>query len=213
MFRNIRPSIHLLCISVVVLCFGCHVSEFDSAEGLDSFILSPGSNLTLETETNGYSIRVTYRPTDLLVNQELSSGGFDSAKLALLRRKYNQYYYFILSLSKDSHEALQQVQGLPTEYSDLLATLSFRMANYVCLTTGSNDTIAADDYLLNRTFGLSQSTDLLFAFNRKKAIGKEWVQVNIQEFGLNVGSKTFRFSRKMLDEAPGIDFTSVSFTN
>lgn len=80
------------------------------------------------------------------------------------------------------------------------------MNEYVMLTTSARDTIPVGDFMLNRTYGLSASTDVLVVFNREKARGADWVQINLSEFGLGVGSQRFRFSRKDLDEIPRIKF-------
>ncbi len=97
-----------------------------------------------------------------------------------------------------------------TAYSDLVQTLSFRMSHYVTLTTAPADTIPVGDFMLNRTYGLSQSTDLLFVFNNEKVRGKEWIQFNLNEFGLGTGNQRFRFRTKDIETLPGIDFGNMS---
>jgi hypothetical protein len=61
---------------------------------------------------------------------------------------------------------------------------------------------------LNRTYGLSSTTDLLFVFNKKKAAGTDWVQFNLNEFGLGLGNQRFRFSTMDLEETPQINFST-----
>ena len=199
-------------ISAGLLCVACSVSEFDSPEALNAYIQSPGNNLTKSVEANGYDIRVTYRPTDLLVYQELEGQTFDSSKVSALRRKYGQYYYFILSLSKDSKEALSVGQGMG-QYSELVQTLSFRMQNYVSLTTSSSDTIPLADFMLNRTYGLSRSTEMLLAFDGKNTDGENWLQFNLADFGLGTRSRCFKFFKKDLDRVPHINFVKLIDTN
>ncbi len=171
-------------------------------------MLSPENDLTKEAGIDGYQVQLTYRPTDLLVHQELDGGPYDTAEVSGLREKYGRYYYFILSLSRDSKEALHQLDGGMGQYSALVQTLSFRMREYVTLTTSARDTIPVADFMLNRTFGLSQSTDLLFVFAREKARNDEWVQFNLDEFGLGVGNQRFRFRREDLDNVPPLKFTN-----
>jgi hypothetical protein len=151
---------------------------------------------------------VRYKPTDLWVIQEIENENFDSAKLDFLRRKYSGYYYFIVSLSRDNKEALHQVNSR-VDYSELVQTMSFRMPQYVTLTTTKQDTIPVGDFMLNRTYGLSASTELLFVFSRTKAKGNSWVQFNLNEFGLGIGNQRFRFKTKDLEALPAINFKKL----
>jgi hypothetical protein len=92
------------------------------------------------------------------------------------------------------------------QYGDLVQTLSFRMGDYVTLTTDANDTIPVSDFVLNRTYGFSNSTDLLFVFDRKKAEEKEWVQFNLNECGLGIGNQHFRFKMDDIKSIPVVTF-------
>lgn len=196
----------LLAIPVGVLLLGCSSHTFESVQELESFVRDESNGLSASVTSNGTQITVTYRPTDLWVQQELGDAVTDTARIRALRKKYNAYYYFILSLSRNDKEALHQVEGGMGQYSDLVQTLSFRMPAYTTLTTSSQDTIPVGDFMLNRTYGLSQSTDLLFVFSREKARDDAWVQFNLNEFGLSTGNQRFRFDREKLDEAPELRF-------
>jgi len=182
---------------------GCSPPEYLTTEGLTKYISDPDHGLVQHAEVNGYSMDVTYKPTDLLVQQEVGDQAAEQM-IKVARDKYSKYYYFILSLSKNSKEALHQVGT--DQYSELVQTMSFRMGGYVNLTTSSRDTIPTTDFVMDRTYGLSSATSLLFVFNGEKAKDKDWVQFNLNEFGLGVGNQRFRFRTKDLNEAPGIKF-------
>jgi hypothetical protein len=194
---------------VFVLCLfyvGCSPSEL-TVEDLNAFLRDEENGLHKTAEMNGTQVAVTYKPTDLWVSQELDEGEvLTSSRLDSLRKKYENYYYFIVSLSRNNKEALHQT-GDMGEYSELLQTMSFRMSDYVTLTTTSRDTIPVADFMLNRTYGMSSATEILFVFNREKSKGQEWVQFNLNEFGLNVGNQRFRFATKDLEHTPKLKFT------
>lgn len=198
---------------VASFLFSCSDPEFLSPQELQSFILDDENKLKMTAVENGYKIDVMYRPTDLWVHQELGDEPTDQATLDRLRKKYNTYYYFIVSLSKNNKEALHQVEGGMDQYSELVQTLSFRMPQHVNLTTSSQDTIPVGDAMLNRTYGLSATTDVLIVFTKEKVRGTDWVQVNLNEFGLGVGNQRFRFLTKDLDNAPKIKFALNESTN
>lgn len=189
----------------IVFVTGCRPVEFEIEQQLIDFVRDPDNGLRQTQESNGITITVTYKPTDLLVSQELRNRTLDESGLLALRQKYEPYYYFLVSLSEGDKEALNTLKGMEN-YSDLVQTMSFRMGDYVTLTTNAADTIPLADYILNRTFNMSAATDLLFVFSRQRAEGKEWVQFNLNEFGLNTGNHRFRFLKKDLDQIPQINF-------
>jgi hypothetical protein len=189
----------LLCLVVTA----CGYREL-SQEELVRYIQDESYGLRKSAVVNGTAIDITYRPTDLWVHQETGGESVSVAAIDSLRKKYDQYYYFILSLSRSDKEALNPGEGLG-QYSDLVQTMSFRMAEYVTLTTPT-DSIPVGDFMLNRTYGLSSSTDILFVFSREKAADADWVQFNLNEFGLGTGNQRFRFKTKDLERAPKIKF-------
>jgi hypothetical protein len=70
------------------------------------------------------------------------------------------------------------------------------------MTTSASDTIPVADFILNRTYGLSSSTDVLVIFNKEKTIDQQWVQFNLNEFGMNLGNSRMRFKVKDLEGCP-----------
>lgn len=189
--------------------FSCGSPDYLTAEELNTFIKENGNGLVKTVDINNYRIDVTYKPTDLWVYQEVGDEPATREQLEVFRNKYSPYYYFIVSLSKNNKEALHQVDGGMSQYSELVNTLSFRMSEYTTLTTSGQDTIPVGDFMLNRTYGLSASTDLLFVFSREKSDNDEWIQFNLNEFGLGIGNQRFRFRKKDLDNTPKIRFETL----
>jgi hypothetical protein len=182
------------------------VPEHLSEDQLKQYILEPNNELVKEASVDDYKIRVAYRPTDLLIAQELGASR-DTARISALRKKYSNQYYFILSLSKNNREAIQAGIMPQAQFSELLQTISFRMGAYVTMTTAAQDTIPLADYSYNRTFGMGSSNDMLLVFKKEKMTG-DWLQINLAEFGLGVGRQSLHFIRKKLDNVPKIDFNS-----
>jgi hypothetical protein len=194
-----RFFIPIFSLLALVACKPSHLTP----EELSAYIADEDHGLKKTVAIGKTNISVTYRPTDLWVQQELGNGAADPKKVEELRNKYDRYFYFILSLSHNEKEALHQAGG--EQYSELVQTLSFRMNDFVTLTT-AQDTIPVGDFILNRTYGMSNSTDLLFVFSREKAKDTDWVQFNLNEFGLGAGNQRFRFKINAIADAPGIEF-------
>lgn len=188
---------------LLVLCAACAKPEAISAEVLSDFVWNH-DGLNQANEVNEYSVRVVYRPTDLVVHQELSTGTFDSAKVSELRTRYGDYYYFVVSFSHDDGEVLNGDYGVAS-FRRLVETLAFRMSEYAVLVTSDRQTIALGDFMLDRTYGLSSSSNMLLVFDREKAAAADWVELVIQDVGLQTGTLRFRFLKEHLDNTPQID--------
>lgn len=194
-------------ILLLLLFIGCATRDL-TPDALNKYVLNPDNGLIRQAEINSYKIVVYNKPTDLWVQQEIEGEAISPLKIDSLQKKYDQYYYFILDLSLNDKEALR-VNGEMEQFSTMVQTLSFRMNNYVSMTTAAKDTIPVADFILNRTYGLSHATSLLFIFDRKRSNGAEWVQFNLNEFGLGVGDQRFRFSTEDLKNVPRIEFNRL----
>lgn len=195
----------ILFVCVVCAVVSCAPGPLSKDE-LVAYIREQEHGLKQSVTLGNTTVEVQYRPTDLWVAQELNDGQPQPSQLDSLRKKYDRYYYFILSLSRNNKEALHQVEEGFGQYSELVQTLSFRMPEYVTLTTAAQDTIPVGDFMLNRTYGMSSATEVLFVFSREKAAGQDWVQFNLNEFGLGVGNQRFRFKRSDLEAVPALAF-------
>lgn len=185
----------------LMLVLACTPDYVTSGE-LTAYLLEEDNGVHKSVEINGVKVEVTHRPTDLWVSQELGDTAADPVRVNELRKKYDPYLYFVVSLSSNGREALHAVGR--AQYGDLVQTMSFRMREYVTMTTNEQDTIPVGDFILNRTYGMSNTTDLLFVFSKEKMNGSEWVQFNLNEFGLGVGHQRFRFRTEDLAIVPKI---------
>ncbi len=202
--RN-SACLHLMLVFITVSCTPAYLTE----DELKKYLVDSNNGLSKEVLIDDYNVRITLRPTDLLIAQELGSTN-DTTQVSRLRQKYGSHYYFVLSLSKNDREAIQAGTMPQSQFSELLQTISFRMGMYVNMTTPRRDTIPLTDFIYNRTFGMGSSNDILLVFNKDKVREQEWVQINLAEFGLGLGRQSLKFFRKDLDEIPEIDFTTFN---
>jgi hypothetical protein len=191
----------LVFLAGIVLC--CK-KEVATSEELLQYTLDNGNGLVKKNQTGSIQMQVAVRPTDLLVSQQIEGTQATGEDVLKWRNTYGKYLYFTLSLSHNGNELL--TPALQGQFSEILSTLSYRMPTYVCLTTSHGDTLEVVDAVLNRTFGMAQSTDLLFAFNKDKLGDAAWLQFNLNEFGLNTGHQRFRFEISDLANVPELKF-------
>jgi len=195
-------ALYLIALAALFCVAGCTTDPL-TPEEYAAYIADQDNGLRKSVTVGGNTIAISYRPTDLLVKQALTGKATPEA-IAARRKQYTPYLYFVLSLSAGNREALHATAG--DSYSGLLQTLSFRMNDFITLTTSAGDTIPVGDFMLNRTYGMSASTDVLVVFSGEKAKGNEWVQFNVNEFGLGTGNQRFRFDMKDLEESPSVRF-------
>lgn len=181
--------------------------EYLKEDELRLYLSNTEHNLSQEVKVNNLKVQLTFNPTDLLVAQEAGSKT-DAVHVAELRKKYGSHCYFVLALSNNNREAIQSGTMPQGQFNELLQTISFRMGDYVNLTTAKQDTIPVADFMYARTFGMGTSNDILLAFNKSKITDQQWIQINISEFGLSLGRQSFRFNCNDLDQVPKIDFSN-----
>lgn len=202
MFRLLKS----LCIFLILA--SCTPKEVEYNE-LINYIQDEDNGLHKQAGMNGIVTEVTYKPTDIWLHLELGDNHTTQMQIDSLRKHYKSYHYFSVSLSKDNKEALHSSASSMSQYSELVQTLSFRMNEYVTLTTSAQDTIPVGDFILDRTYGLSSATSLLFVFSKDKTTSAEWIQFNLNEFGLGTGNQRFRFKNKDLLKAPSLKFNTT----
>jgi hypothetical protein len=175
-------------------------------ESLQSWVREPEHGLIKTEERGSLQISAVYRPTDLLVAQELADGEATPEDIEKLRSKFGAYRYFILSVSKDGGDALYNTADSYAEFSDNLQKLSFRMPEYLYMTTSAKDTVELLDFHFSRMHGMGGSTQVLLAFDMDKLKDKRWIQLNLKEMGFGTGRVNLRFRMKDLLNTPEIDF-------
>ncbi|MCP4458676.1 MAG: hypothetical protein GY816_11725 [Cytophagales bacterium] len=171
---------------------------------LTEFVNDPSNGLTKTIQAGSMQMKVTLRPNDFLVYQEVGKDG-TKEDITEANERYNNYLYLMLSLSAGEKDALYGLSADQGVFSENLQVLSFRMGEHVTLTTSKQDTIPVGDYIFNRTFGLSKSNDLMFVFNQKKIPEEGWVSFNIGEFGMSSGRRNFRFAIDAINSVPKLE--------
>ena len=193
-------------IVLIVLAFGCGNKSFDTAEALQLYIQQPENEYVYSKTVNGVDFSVLYKPTDLLVNQEL--GDHKSAEIVdSLRDKYKAYMYFTVSMSKNNQELLSNVAGNKQRFGAMVNELAFGMEQKVHLYTPKKDTIGLIDYIYPRMYGMSGATTMLFVYPREqKVTNQEFMTLSIEDLGFYTGEVKFKIPTKIITNEPRIQF-------
>lgn len=173
------------------------------------YINNSKNGLVQQHEINGINVRLCYQPFSLMVSREIEAArNKEEAFIKEVEKRYKDNYYFMLQVSKDNKEVIRQL-GSFERYSDMLQVFSFKMNQYINLTTAKKDTVELADYLFEQSYGLSNSSNILLSFEKNKIKNLEKdLEINLGECGLGVGNLKFRFEKEDLDKVPKLDYHS-----
>ena len=156
---------------------------------------------------NGYDFSLMYRPTDLLVKQELADTKVTAEELRKLREKYKKYLYFNLSMSRNNKELLSTAAKNRNEFGAMVNQLAFGMDQKVHLFTQSKDTIALADFIYPRMYGMSRATTILFVYPREEAkTNTKTLHFTIEDLGLCTGEVKFKIKTDKINHEPQLSF-------
>ncbi|GAA3647315.1 hypothetical protein GCM10022397_35340 [Flavivirga jejuensis] len=171
------------------------------------YIKAPKNGYTQSKTINGVDYTLTYRPTDMLVVQELGNSIADakhsSLDVAEVRNKYNKYMYFNLSMSKNNQELLSVTPKNRNEFGAMVNQLAFGMNEKVHVYTPSKDTLEMADFIYPRMYGISRATTIMFVYPRDvKALNNKYINFTIEDLGLYTGEVKFKIPIKKIKDEP-----------
>ncbi|WP_140487106.1 hypothetical protein [Flavobacterium sp. GSA192] len=185
----------LLIVILLLVVSSCNKS-FDTVEDAYSYIQNEDNGYTKTKKINGIDINLTYKPSELIAGQEFSNNNYSEAKKDSLKKEYNKYLYFVLSLSKNNKEILSSFPQSREQLNSIQNTLTFEMNQRASLVNSNRDTIPLIDFNSPRTYGMSKSTSVLFVFERNKLVeDSDEFYFNLQDIGLETGDLKFKFDK------------------
>ncbi|MEW7292969.1 hypothetical protein [Aquimarina sp. 2304DJ70-9] len=190
----------------LLLMTACSTKTFDTSEKLMSYIQQPENEYVHTKTVNGVDFSILYKPTDLLVDQELTDE-VEASKVDSLRNKYGKYMYFTLSMSKNNQELLSNVAGNKQQFGAMVNELAFGMEQKVHLYTPQKDTIAMADYIYPRMYGMSGATTMLLVYPKEENMEKEeYINITIEDLGFYTGEVKFKIPTEIINNELKINF-------
>lgn len=179
---------------------------FDTQEEMYDYIKEEDNGYCYKKTVNGVDYILQYRPTDLLVQQELDDKT-NPAKIDSLRQKYGKYLYFNLSMSKNNQELLNGVAGDKGKFGQMVTDLAFGMEEKLHVYTPTKDTLALSDFIYPRMYGMSNSTSIMIVYPRdNKFMKQDYLNFVIEDLGLDTGDIKFKLNTKALTSEPQLRF-------
>jgi hypothetical protein len=197
---GIRNS--FFCLFILLSIISCKKEIQAEKSDLIEYIKDEENGLSQTKQINGITMNVTYRPTKLMVYQEIENKvQKNTINEDSITNKYKNFLYFILSYSKDNKELLSTIGSSRESFNNVQNILTFDMINRVALVNEKKDTIRLIDYNFPRTYGISRSNNLLFIFERNKILEKsKELTFMVQDIGIGTGDVKFKYPADVIKD-------------
>ncbi|WP_435624319.1 hypothetical protein [Flagellimonas sp.] len=161
---------------------------------------------TKHKQVNGVDFVLTYRPTDLLVAQEIPIGP-EQDEVENLRDKYSGYMYFNLSMSYKNREVLTAALRDRSKYQRVLKNLAFNMGDNIKIYNEEGQTFPVADCIFPRMYDLDGKNTLLLVVKRDERLLKnDSFKITLKDIGLYTGQVTFKVPSRAILEQPTLSF-------
>lgn len=206
MMRVVKVKAGICLIIVAMLFIGCNQNRFSNEVALLEYVKEESNGYTQHKKVNGVDFTLMYRPTDMLVKQELTDES-DKEKLKQLRDKYSKYLYFNLSMSVNNQELLSAAPKNRNEFGQMVNQLAFGMNEKVHMYTPEKDTLEMADFIYPRMYGMGKATTIMLVYPRdEKALKNQYLNITIEDLGLYTGEVKFKVPADKLREEPELQF-------
>ena len=189
-----------------LIIVSCQNNVFDNEKALWAHVSNIENGLIQNKLIKGVDFKLMYRPTDILVKQELIDSK-DQNEVDKLRAKYGEYLYFNLVMTKNGQELLSHKVGNKSEFTDLVNELSFGLQNKLHLYNMKKDTVTIADYSYPRMYGTAGGTNILLVYPRdKKLFNDEFFILAIEDLGFSTGEVRFKIPVAPILNQPELNF-------
>lgn len=196
---KLKSSIWLL----MIIFTSCNTKEFSSADEIVSYISDEENMYSYSKTVRGVKYVLQYRPTDLMVYQELDCE--NSQEIEKLRSKYRNQLYFNLSMSMDDKEILSNVTD-KAKFGEVVNELVFNMNNKIHIISAQKDTLPIIDFIYPRMYGAAPATTILIVYPREeKFLKQKYLNFVIEDIGLHTGEVRFKFKTQPLINEPKLN--------
>jgi hypothetical protein len=195
----------VLLLAVPVVCFLSCNKPVDK-QTLISYVNDPDNGLKKEIQSGDYKISLTYKPTDLLVEQEIGNDtALTTETIEAKRKQFDAYHYFVLTMSAGEKDMLYSGAG-GTNYSEMVTKINFRLREYIYAIQDKKDTLVLADYYIPNLYGMGGKTQILLAFEKAKEEeqANKALAIKIKELGFGMGEQQFEFKEKDFVNIPSL---------
>jgi hypothetical protein len=197
--KGFYSILYLLFFTSIIAC-----RKTMSAQELEEYITKEENGLVQTTLENNIKVQAIFRPSDLLVFQEVKNReNLTEARIQEVKNNYAGNIYITVNISQDGQDPLYQL-GDELAYGEVLKQLAFRMSEKAALVTSTQDTIPVTDYIFSPMYNMSGAVSVLFVFKDVRIASSEWIDFELKDPGLHTGDRKFRFECRDIEKIPEV---------
>lgn len=183
--------------------FACGEQRIVTEQELKDYTLDPSNGLIKQASTNGVEIEVVYRPTDLVLAQQLQGLTNENERRKEIE-SFSGLSYFVVKISRHGQEIENTYAGDPSKFTNVVSYLSSGLRANMYVVNGS-DTIPSLDAVYTRMFGAATATSVMTIFetNVKTLTGN--LKFCFDDTVLGLGRNEFVFDLADIKNAPTLN--------
>lgn len=201
------PSFRFSCLlgGVGLLVAGCNAPLPPAA--YRAYLADPAHGLTQTTEANGATITCAYRPTELLVLQDLAGQpAAASAARDSLARAYAGKTYCTLTFSRNGQELENQFVSQPLLRQRVVDYLQKGIAADAFLATAPGDSVSAAASFYVQQYGISGHSTVVLVFATPRLRVAQGFHLTLRGQALGLGDHRFFFTAHDLGALPPLRY-------
>lgn len=169
-----------------------------------AYLADPAHGLTHTVKDHGTTLTCAYRPTDLLVQQDLSSTG--TASPDSVARAYDGKTYCTLTFSRNGSEIENQFVNDLLAYQQVLTYLNTGISADAFLATTPRDSVPAVASMYVRQYGTTGHSTVLLVFDTHQLALQHGFFLTLRGQRLGLGTLRFSFTGDALAALPAVKF-------
>lgn len=171
-----------------------------TSDELEKYIQNPENGTKKSFESGSFKAEIIYRPTDLMVKQELTAGKKD---IEALRKNYGQYNYFVLNMRNNDADLLNITASNKSVFAGINEQLSFSLNEHVYLLDENKDTSYLVDFAFPRLYEAAKSTSVLLAF-KALSIKTNKFKICLKDIAYTTGIIEFDYDKQDFKNIPSL---------
>lgn len=192
----------LMLLSVVFFCSTC-LPERITEDEMIQYLKQPRNGLIKTFDQNDFKFSIVYHPGELMAYRESKLNGVSNKRIRdSLTSYYENYVYFLLTLSRDGQELLSSDVSDSRNFDKRINQLAFNMSNYIQLVTSNKDTVPLMTSQFSRVFGETGYNTVLLAFYSDKILKAKDFSVEMDDLGMGTGKVRFTFTNEDILRIP-----------
>lgn len=199
--RNKKVMYFLVWLISAFVCLTQSCKNEVTLTELEKYILNSDHGTKRSYEEGRFKAEIVYRPTDLIIKQELNGHGGEREEI---EKNYSKYYYFVINLKNNDGDLLNNTKDRAA-FSRMNEQFSFNLGEYIFAINEFKDTCKPADYAFPRLYEISKATAVIVAFDKAK-LKSDQFKIYVKGVPFTSEIIEFEFNQKDFAKIPSLKF-------